>query len=241
VAYSQSARSGLIDYYYGQGSAQYNRALSERWQWTSSIGFGRFEQIDQSYRSDNRFIQTALNRALSERWSTTAQVGYSLLSAQQHSLICCEIVQEPGGLALQYIPFNQSASHGTVSYAITFERKSERLVIDLAASRAIQPSGLGALLTQDDQSIKASIPWTERWTVSATLHAAQLTDSLQTLNVGDRRYADLDLSSNWLVTEHWTLQFQTGYTVQRVVSGAPYDSGVTVYLNLLRQFGRIRL
>src|ERR1017187_2292303 len=42
VAYSQSAQSGLVNFYYGQGLVQYDRALSERWQWTSAIGFGRF-------------------------------------------------------------------------------------------------------------------------------------------------------------------------------------------------------
>jgi hypothetical protein len=241
VAFSQSANTGLANFHYGQGLVQYDRALNERWQWTSAIGFGRFELLNHSYRSDNRFIQTALNRALSERWSVMAQVGYSLLSAHQQGLICCQFVAEPNGLPLQSIPFSQTTSHGTGSYALTFERKSERLVIDLAASRAIQPSGLGALVTQDDESLKASIPWTERWTLAAMLHAAQLTDSLHTLNLADRRYGDFDLSSNWLWTEHWTLQLQAAYILQRRASGVPTSSGVTVYLNLLRQFGRIRL
>jgi hypothetical protein len=220
---------------------QYDRALSERWQWTSAVGFGRFEQVNHSYRSDNRFVQTSLIRALSERWSMTAQVGYSYLTAHEQGYICCEIVAVPGGLALQYIPLNQSASRGSASYVLSLERKGERWVIDLAASRAILPSGLGALVTQDDVSLKASIPWTERWTLAATLHGAQLTDSLKQLNLGERRYANFDFSANWLWTEHWTLQFQTSYVLQRVVSGLPTSSGATVYVNLMRQFGHIRL
>jgi hypothetical protein len=241
VAYSQSAQSGVVNFEYGQGLVQYDRALSERWQWTIAGGFGRYEQINHSYSSDNRFVQSALNRALSERWSMMAQVGYSYLSAHEQGFICCKLVVESGGVGLQDIPFNQSASRGAVSYVLSFERKGERWVIDLAASRAIQPSGLGALLTQDEQSLKASIPWTERWTLAATLHAAELTNSLQTLNIGDRRYADFDLSANWLLTEHWTLQIQTSYVMQRVVSGSPTSSGATVYINLMRQFGHIRL
>jgi hypothetical protein len=241
VAYSQNGQSGLVNYDYGQGLLQYDRVLSERWQWTSAIGFGRYEQIDHSYSSDNRFMQTAFNRTLSERWSIMAQVGYSYLSADEQGNICCELAVESGGLGLKYIPFNQSASRGGATYALSFERKGERWVFDLATSRAILPSGLGALLRQDDQSLKASIPWTERWTLAATLHAAELTDSLQTLNVGDRRYADFDLSANWQWTEHWTLQIQTSYVVQRIVSGLPISSGATVYVNLMRQFGHIRL
>ena len=241
VAYSPSQQSGLVNFDYGQALLQYDRALSERWQLTTAAGFGRYEQINHSFSSDNRFVQTALNRTLSERWSMMAQVGYSYLSAHEQGYICCQLVVESGGLGLQYIPFNQSASRGGATYLLSLERKGDRWVFDLAASRVIQPSGLGALLTQDDQSLKASIPWTERWTWAATLHAAELTDSLQTLNIGDRRYADIDLSANWLWTEHWTLQLQASYVLERVVSGLPTSSGVTVYVNLMRQFGHIRL
>jgi hypothetical protein len=241
VAYSQSAQSGLVSFDYGQGQVQYDRALTERWQWTSAAGFGRFAQIDHNYRSDDRFVQTSLNRSLSELWSMTAQVGYSYLTAREQGFICCEIVQETGGLVPQYIPFNQSASRGAAGYIFNLERKGERWDIDLAASRAILPSGLGALVTQDDVSLKASIPWTERWTLAATLHGAQLTDSLKQLNLGDRRYADLDFSANWLWTEHWTLQLQSTFVLQRVVSGLPASSGFTVYVNLMRQLGQIRL
>ena len=73
------------------------------------------------------------------------------------------------------------------------------------------------------------------------LHAAQLTDSLRQLNLGQRRYEDFDFSANWLWTEHWTLQLQTSYVLQRLASELPNSSGVTVNLNLMRQFGHIRL
>lgn len=241
VNYSQSEDTGLNSYSYGQAVLQFDHKLNERWQWTSSIGVGRYELIGQSYRSDNRFVQTALIRQLSERWSMTAQVGYSYLSSSGQGYTCCEILLGPNGYYLQPIPYSQSASHGSGNYVLSFERKSERLVLDLAASRAIQPSGLGALLTQDDVSLKASIPWTERWTLAGTLHGSRLTEPLQQFDLGTRRYADLDLSANWLWTEHWTLQLQGSYLWQRQISGGPSVSGTAIYLNLLRPFGRIRL
>ena len=242
VAYSQSGQTSLVNYDYGQGQLQYDRTLTERWQWTGAVGFGRFEQINHSYSSDNRFLQSALIRPLSERWSITAQLGYSYLTAHEQGFICCEIGQEAGGLlGLQYIPISQNASRGAPTYLLSLERKGERWTLDLAASRAILPSGLGALVTQDDASIKASIPWTERWTLVATLHGSQLTEPLQTLHLGERRYVDIDFSANWLWTEHWTLQLQSSYVLERVASGVPTSSGVTVYLNLMRQFGHMRL
>jgi hypothetical protein len=241
VAYSERSNTGLLNFSYAQGAVQFNHALSELWKWTSSVGFGRYELLNHDYSSDNRFVQTALERALSETWSVTAQVGYSLLNAHQQGNICCELVAEPTGLVLEVIPFSQSASHGTGNYALTFERKSERLVLDLVASRAVLPSGLGVLVTQDDESVKARFLWNERWTLTGALHAAQLVDSLHTVNLGDRRYADFDLGANWMWTEHWTLQIQTDYVLQRVVSSVPASSGFMVRLNLMRQFGHIQL
>jgi len=241
VNYSQNVDTGLQNYSYGQVLVEYDHALNERWHWTSSVGVGRYELVGQSYRIDDRFIQTALKRALSERWSLTAQVGYSRLSSRAIGSICCQILLGPNGYYLQPIPVAESQSRGAGNYALTIERKTERLVLDLAISRAIQPSGLGGLLTQDDVSLKASIPWTERLTVGATLHAARILDPLQQLELGERRYADFGLNASWLWTEHWTLQLQGTYVVQRLISTGPAASGTSLYLNLLRQFGRIRL
>ena len=127
VAYSQSGQTGLVNYDYWQRQIQYDRTLTERWQWTSAAGFGRFEQVNYSYSSDNRFVQSALIRTLSERWSMTAQLGYSYLTAHEQGFICCEIVQEAGGLlGLQYIPISQSASRGAPTYLLSLERKGER-------------------------------------------------------------------------------------------------------------------
>jgi hypothetical protein len=241
VNYSEQVATGLQSYSYGQALVQFDHALNERWKWTNTVGVGRYELIGQHYRSDDRFLQTALTRALSERWSLTAQVSYSYLSTSGQGNICCKILLGPNGYFLQAIPVTQSESRGSGSYALTVERRTERLVMNLAISRAIQPSGLGALLTQDDVSLKASIAWTYRLTLAATLHGSRISNPLQPLAVNGQRYADVDLSANWLWTEHWTLQLQGTYLVQRVFSVGPTASSTSLYLNLLRQFGRIRL
>jgi hypothetical protein len=241
VNYSQSVITGVQNYSYAQVAAAFDRALNERWQWTSTVGVGRYELVGQSYRSDDRFLQTSLKRALSESWSLTAQVGYSYLSSRAQGTICCQILLGPNGYYLQATPVTENVSRGSANFALTVERKTELLTLDLAVSRAIQPSGLGTLVTQDDVSLKASYPWTERLTVGATLHAARITDPLQQLNFGDRRYADFDFNASWAWTEHWTLQLQGTYLVQRLTSTGPAPSGVSVFLNLLRQFGQIRL
>jgi hypothetical protein len=242
VHYSQIAGvNTLQNYRYGQGLVQYDKTLSERWLWTSAVGFGRYEQLDGSYRGDNRFAQTALKAALSERWSVTAQLGYSYLTAHVQGSICCEILMGPNGFYLQPILVSQSASRGAGNYALSFERKGERWVVDLAASRAIQPSGLGALVTVDDVALTASFPWTERWSLTARLHGTQLSNSIIKPAVIHQRYADFDLGVNWRWTEHWTVNLQGAYNLQHINALAPTASGVAVNLTLFRQFGRVRL
>jgi hypothetical protein len=207
----------------------------------NSLGIGRYELVGQSYRNDDRFVQTGLKRTLSELWSLTAKVGYSYLSASGQGYVCCRILLGPNGYYQQVTPVSQSESRGAGNYTLSIERQSERLVMDLSLSRAIQPSGFGALLMQDDVSLKASFTWSPRLTLAATLHGSHLADPLNQLDLGDRRYADFDLNANWLWTEHWTLQLQSSYILQRLISGGPTPSGVALYLNLLRQFGRIHL
>ena len=128
VNYSQSVATGVQNYSYGQVLVQFDRALNERWQWTSAVGVGRYELIGQSYRSDDRFVQTALTRALSERWSLTAQVGYSYLSSRAQGYICCQILLGPNGYYLQATPITQSQSRGAPNFTLAIERKTERLV-----------------------------------------------------------------------------------------------------------------
>jgi hypothetical protein len=239
-----SARSSfrLDNESYEQASIQYFRALSEHWSSTSSIGWGLYRLRNLGSRDENRFLQSSLAWALAERWSLTAGVGYSLIDSSALGYLCCEIVETRGGLSLEYIPLEQRTSGGTLNYSVSVERRSERLVWDLVASRSIQPSSLGALLTQDNVSLRASLPWSERLTLGATLHGSRLGEPLQTgSNLSNGHYYDFDLYANWLCTEHWTAALQGSYNLGRANVQAPQGAGVSVALTLTRQFGRLRL
>ena len=242
VDFSSRSSFRLDNYRYVQGSLQYDHALSERWQWSSSAGVGRYDLSGRGSSNETRFLQSSLTRNLSERWSTTAQIGYSLLNSTSQAYICCTVLPAGDGFILQYIPVRQRSSGGTVNYSLSMERSSERLVWNLAASRSVQPSSLGALLTQDDVSLRASLPWSQRMTLGATLHGSRLSDTLQTdSNLTNGRYADFALNANWLCTEHWTLVFQISYNVERANAQTPEGSSTKASLTLTRQFGRLRL
>jgi len=242
VNYSQkNAPSSVTDFSYAQGAAAYDYALTEHLQWTTSAGYAHFELPLNSYTSDERFAQTALKHTLSEQWSMSAQVGYAYLSGRAEALICCQLaVNSSGQLYLAYIPVTETASRGAPNYALSFDRKDERTVLDFSASRSIQPSGLGALLTQDDIGGSVTRSSSERLTFGATVHWSHLTDSLGHLTNLHRSYYQGGLNADWQWTEHWTLELQGSYTEQFLSPSLPSAHGVTVYLNLLRQFGRLR-
>ncbi len=241
VAYSQNSASSVSNFSYAQGSAQYEHSLTEHWQWTDTVGYAHYQLLLSTYASDERFAQTGLKGTLSELWSLSAQVGYAYLTGHEQGLICCEIaLNQYGQPYLIYIPVEETASRGSPNYAATLERKDERFVLDLAASRAIQPSGLGALLTQDDARIAVTVPWTERLSLGAALHYSRLTDSLDRLNL-DRRYYNASLTASWQWSEYWTVQILGSYVQQDLTPQTPMVPGVTVYVTMLRQFGQLRL
>ena len=241
VNYSALSRFRLNNFSYPQGSLQYDRSLSARLSWTVSSGIGRYDSRGEGASSENRFLQSSLSRKLSERWTISTQLGYSLLNADSKGFICCRLLATPGGLELQLIPIQQRSSGGTVSYSFNLERRGERVVLDFNLSRVTQPSGLGALLTQQDALVRLSLPWSERLTLSANLHGATQEDTLQRTGPQlNGRYVNGDLNASWLWTEHWTLALDTSYLL-RGQTGQPRGSGATVSFTLTRQFGRLEL
>jgi len=252
VSYDASSADELTNYDYGQVSLQYDLALTERWQASVAAGYGNYERLDHSFRNDNRFSNLSLDRSLNERWSLELVLGYSYQHSHslQASLYCpaqsvllCELF--PQLLQIITVPVRSSGGSGDGSVNLT--RRYERATLGLAASRAIQPSGLGALLTQDDASLAGRLNWTERWDLAATLHASRIIDPLHQLQLGRRHYEDLDLSAIWQWTEHWTLNIGTNLNLQHIQYASTQQGGVlraagaTLSVSVARQFGRIRL
>src|SRR5450755_4725663 len=50
VNYSQSVATGVQNFSYSQALVEFDHALNERWQWTTSVGVGRYELVGLSYR-----------------------------------------------------------------------------------------------------------------------------------------------------------------------------------------------
>jgi hypothetical protein len=240
VGYGASAAGVLLNYEYSQAQARFDRSLSQLWQWSFIAGYGYYDLPDSDYRSASEFVETSIERTLSERWSLTAQVGYSYVRADTRvpELLCCTI--SPYGFPEFYErSVIDDTSGDTPNYTLTLERRYQRLTVDLAASRTIQPSGFGALLTETDVSLHGNYDLTERWKVGATVSGWQQSNTLGQLNLGNGRYYDLDLSAGWRWTPRWTLQLHTSLDLQRINGQQAHRADVL--LSLTRQFGRFGL
>jgi hypothetical protein len=239
VNYDSRQGFRLGNFNYGQASLEYDWSLTERWTSSTAAGYGRYELRQQDSTNENRFAQTSLTRALSEQWSASAQVGYSRVSSSAEALLCCAIVPVPGGYALAYIPVKESSSGGIIDYSLSLERRTERWTLDVSASRSVQPSSLGALLTEENAGARASFALNERLQLAAGVRSSLQSNSLQQAGaVSSARYDAIESDITWQWTEHWTLALQGTYSQQRLVS---QGSGAAVSVTLSRQFGRIRL
>jgi len=221
VAYGQLARSGLSDYRYLQASLGLSRDLSERTLWTLSAGSSRYDLIDQDYRNDNPFVRMTLASQLSEAWTLTVGAGASSLRARS-----------------QFGPYVSGSRRTLPNFNLALEHHDPHGAMSFTLSRSIQPSGFGALLTQDNLTLMRSATWSERWSGSAALRASRQLDSLRQLNLGDRRYYSGELTANWLWREQLTLSAELGFSTQRYASNLPQPSSTAVYLTLTRQFYR---
>jgi hypothetical protein len=241
VDYSGARNSGLQGYTYGQAIANFEYNLSERWKWTAAGYYGRYVLQGGDYTSDTRGVQTSVSGAISEVWLASLSAGYYSLSSTQEEPTY-EIVIGPGGEPEQVIVYTaESTTKAGGNYAMTLTRHGERTEVDLAASQSIQPSGLGALLVEDDYSAGIQYSWSPRLTVSGKVHEERLSDSVGQAIPGGRRIDDANISIGWDWTEKLRLQLSCTYLVAAQNANFPETRATTVYLNLLRQFGLTRL
>ena len=129
----------------------------------------------------------------------------------------------------------------TSSYSLSLQRQFERWRLDATGSRALQPSGFGALATQDDLTFRAIVSWTERLNLSAAVHESRLSDSTKRLNLSGRRYYDLNLGADWRWTQLWQVQLQTSAALERPTPNASTRTNIAVFLSMSRQLGRTNL
>jgi len=239
VNFDQIAGQLVTNYHYEQLGAQIERTLSELWQGSASLGVGRYELPDHSFREDTRYAQLGVNRALNENWLFSSQLGYSRLADRSQFQVAYLALAPDGTLEILQRPVILHHQGGTTSYALSLQRNTERAQWSVAASRSVQPSGLGSLLTQDSVTLSRAGDLSERSRVTVTLGGSRNDDSLQHLQLGNRRYFQVASTWSWRASEQWVIDTELSANRQRV-NGEQAD-GLTVRISLLRQLRRWRI
>jgi hypothetical protein len=243
INYDAAANATLSSYEYKQGTAQYDHRLGERWEASLTGGYGGFRLFQQNYRSQQEFGQVGLSRVLSERWSVKASLGYSWAQDRlvQPELFCSVnlIFCELGLYPFQIMQVTLRSSGHSANGQLTLQRHYERATFDLSGSRAIVPSGLGALVSQVDVSTSGTYQLSERWQLTGTLHGAVISNATAQSQIGTRRYGDLSFAGSWQWTEHWTLQMTAA--LRTVEINRQYAHGIALSVGAFRQFGRVRI
>jgi hypothetical protein len=242
VRLSSRFNFSLDNYTYTQGAAQFTRTLTERLNWSLSGGVGRYDVRNLESSNDSQYGQSSLVYQLTERWTATAQGGYSRVQSSGVALLCCEIVQTPQGLGLVLVPVVEKSSGGTANYLVSSAWQAERFTLDLSASRTIQPSSLGSLLTQNQFTVHLSLPWSEHVKTGV---AADTIRSYATLasaaGAGGVQYDDVNVFADWQASEHWTVSITAAYSHQHSLGHLSSGSDAKLSLTFTRGFGRVRL
>jgi len=238
VHYGATVTPTLSSFNYGQGGAKFAHDLSERWQLTLEGGVSEFELRDQSYRTEAGYAQLDLSRRLSERWSLLASIGTSSLRFRQTIEEFFLVPDDQGVLHLVLRQVDIHTRGHTGNYSLSLQREFQKWRLEVAASRALQPSGFGALATQDDVTVRLTGNRTERLTLTAAIHGSRLSDSSGRLSLGNRRYYDANVTGDWRWTEHWTLEAQLALYLQRPAPTLAMVRNAAAFLTLTREFGR---
>jgi hypothetical protein len=217
VHYADTAGTSLIDYRDQTATLGLRTNLSERDLVSVAAYYDRFETDPKRFEANTYGIQAGYDRAFSETLHGTLVIGArktgSRISA--HALVC-------EGPILFGICFGDVttvtsvASSNSTGYTLvaSLDKTFETALMSGSLSRAINPSGVGALVQTDRLGVK----WTQQW--SPTLSASVDASVYQSRYVGNinpasnSRYYRIEPRVSWRITQWWTLS--GGYSYSHV-------------------------
>lgn len=222
----------LTDYRYASFAPSLAWNTSERGKLTTSASVGRYESLNGQTTSTSANLQVGFTKQVTEYWTLGGSGGYSRANNEANTEEPA-IVYTPNGFEIVLIPIQVKSTQTGSVYAVTATRQAERLYLALTASRQLVPSGFAFLSRQEAYELKVAYPPSERWNLSADLHAISYAQPADNGATSTLRTDAVLLSASWQWTEHWTLSFGANYIFER--TGAPSISidstGVSVELS----------
>jgi hypothetical protein len=235
VTYDESARlSELVDYRYWSAGPTFAVQMSERNTLKLLGTYGSYESLNGLTDSRSENLQLGFVRQLTEIWTLSASAGYSRSVNSEKIYL----------FGFFYLGTETANQNGTV-YSASLTRQGERFNFSGGVTRALQPTGLAYLSTQQGVNVTSSYTHSEYWDFA--LNAAWLKSLNPQVSAGVAQLNSRDLTLHYLNTQlvanwHWTPQWIVSLGVTRLTEqyGPPtVSAGSTgVSLSLVRQFLR---
>jgi hypothetical protein len=230
----------LIDYSYTSITPTLGWASSERGKLTAAASIGRYKSLSGAQtESTNANLQLGYIHQLNELWSLTATAGYSR-AIDKIDEIEKVLKFAPSGSEIVVVSRTlESAQNGSV-YSVNVSRQATLLLVTLAASRQLVPSGFAYLSRQSSYVVAASYTASERWTVGANLSWVQSQNPAVRDLAGatDIKTGYVSLSASWQWTEHWNVGLSASHVIDKPSPNLELSSS-SIGIKLSRKFNRI--
>jgi hypothetical protein len=169
-------------------------------------------------------VQLQWKGALGAHWSVVAGAGASQLRTR-----------------LQLRGFSRKRSFTGTNFIASAQWQGERNRFAFNASRSLQPTGFGAMLTSEEAGVSASHDLSETLSVSVAAKYSRQFDELRSVRYGDHRYGRLELAAYWQYSELTIYSLQLVYLRQRYDPTVPIVYGTSAYLTVTRSLRSHRL
>jgi hypothetical protein len=217
----------LTDYAYSSATPSLSWSAGRRTTLSLLGSYSWYDSLDGTTRSTDLSVELGFSRQLSELWTVSAKAGYS---------------REQDRYAEYFGPYLlgtfETTENGTV-YSANLTRQGDREATTLVASRTLTPAGYNFLSRRDLYALQVSYPYSERWTLQGLVRYRKEQDPQFFAPTVERKYADVAVSVERLLTENWTLTLTASHIAEKV--GPPdvsvANSGLSVGLS--RRFNRI--
>lgn len=215
VAYGENSLStGLYDYRYRATTATLANQISELDQVFMSGGYSKFHVPITRFDSETRNLQVGITMNLTESTKGTLQAGLRRTeSFTKGGTPIYSYYSDPTGIYRILTGVKQDARTQTTGsvFSGNLETKFENTRLNMALSRALNPSGSGGQVEQDTLNFDIVRQLTAHAAVSVKGSALKIRNIEGNITSSERTYYDLTPGALWQWSREWSVGMNYRY------------------------------
>lgn len=229
VSYEDALSVGLYDYRYRGTTATLANQISELNQIFISGSYSTFHVPVTGFDSSTRNLQAGITRVFSETMRGTVQAGLRRTESftPGGNPIYTRFSTVFGDVLVQTGVTQDTRSHKTGSvFSGNLETKFESTRLNMALSRALDPSGSGGQIEQDTFKIDLNRQLSARMTAYVTANANKVrTVEGNIISSDERTYYGIGPSVYWQWSREWNVGMSYRYSyIKRAYENEPADA-----------------